>query len=565
MIGRILAPRRITEHSVLTNVRSQFAQAILIFLIIGNSALILSDLLSISNDQPAISASLLVSLLTMAYYLVSLIGLAAGRFVTLGINVLTIYLAVLTFSVAGGAGGSDITLFAFLSIAIVAAALLSLRWVYWLVMGLIVLRLALHVDSVLGISSGGSINSENLSLLLGIAIIGMIPLLFGALISRFISVLGSTAREAQRSADLLEATARIGQDISQILDQKDILKSAADLLRDNFGYYYVQIFLVEDDRRGAQLIAATGTEGQKRLAEAYRVTMSSTDIGRVIRTGEAVLAADITDMQRAGAMANTRSRLLLPITDGTIVLGVLDVHSTRARAFTTIEVRALEVLTNQIANAVRNARLFEAQSLSVDENRALLETAEENLREIQRLNRQLTRQIWEDFLKRSEMQDGFGLAGNQVLPSVEWSESMLEASKRRRPVTEIRDGAQIISVPVELRGEILGAIEVEVPEGSSAEDMADILQTIAQRFAINLDNARLFEETQISTAQDQRIAELVSQYQSANSIDELLQVTVSSLRDLMGSEGASIRLGVLGEDVPGPVKANGMANHGGQN
>ncbi len=55
--------------------------------------------------------------------------------------------------------------------------------------------------------------------------------------------------------------------------------------------------------------------------------------------------------------------------------------------------------------------------------------------------------------------------------------------------------------------------------------------------------ARLFEEAQETTAQEQRINEIVGRYQSAGTVDDLLRITLAELSDSLGARQAVIRLG----------------------
>jgi hypothetical protein len=75
-----------------------------------------------------------------------------------------------------------------------------------------------------------------------------------------------------------------------------------------------------------------------------------------------------------------------------------------------------------------------------------------------------------------------------------------------------------------------------------------MVRALSQRLAVSLDNARLFEESHEATAQEQRVSEIVAQYQSANSVDELLQITLEGLAETLGAEEGAIRLGILPED-----------------
>jgi hypothetical protein len=198
-----------------------------------------------------------------------------------------------------------------------------------------------------------------------------------------------------------------------------------------------------------------------------------------------------------------------------------------------------------LATAIRNARLFEDKERSIRENKRLFIEAETNLREIQRLNRQLTKQAWADYLRTDRRIDGVTLSDSTFSNTAEWSDEMIDASRRRRAITEEKDGKRKVAVPIELRGEVVGAIELETEPTNKKDDLVDMVRTISQRLAVSLDNARLFEESNEATAQEQRVSEIVSQYQAVDSVDELLRVTLQGLAETLGAEKASIRLGAI--------------------
>jgi GAF domain-containing protein len=250
----------------------------------------------------------------------------------------------------------------------------------------------------------------------------------------------------------------------------------------------------------------------------------------------------------------------VPIIEGDRIIGALDIHSTQNDAFAQNDVQTLRVVANQLATAIRNARLFEQQEQTIRENKRLFLESETNLREIERLNRQLTKQAWDDYLRGRGVVAGVTWSQKNFKPGAEWSDQMLQAAQRRRVMSQ-KDPAsnkRVISVPVELRGEVMGAIEIETDDGVLVSDTVDMLQAISQRLAISLDNARLFEETQEATAQEQRISEIVSGYQSAESIEDLLQITLQGLTEALGAEQGAIRLG----NVPSQNGQNGASHNG---
>ena len=93
-----------------------------------------------------------------------------------------------------------------------------------------------------------------------------------------------------------------------------------------------------------------------------------------------------------------------------------------------------------------------------------------------------------------------------------------------------------------LRGEVIGAIEVEAGAENNPETV-EMVQAVAQRLALSLENARLYEATLQAAAQEQRINDIAARFQSVATVDELLRITLTELSETLGAERGSIRLG----------------------
>lgn len=378
------------------------------------------------------------------------------------------------------------------------------------------------------------------------------PLTFISITVRFVvDRTIETAQQASRSAGLLQSTAEVGQTLSQLLKLDELLSRAVDLIRDRFAFYHVQVFLIDEQREYANLVASTGEVGQRLIARKHRLPVGSQSvIGRVTQAGEAVISRD-TDTDNVHAvnelLPNTRSELALPIMDAERIIGALDVQSTRRGAFLEDDIQALQVMANQLATAIRNAILFENIQHNLQENKRLFLEAEANLRENQRLTSQLTTSVWASYLGTSRDITAITLDQAEGVPhfNAEWTDTMRESQRRLRPITRNEAGQQITAVPIVLRGAVIGAIEVSADDVRE-NDMIEMMNAVAQRLATNLDNVRLYEEAQEATLQEQKINTVVARYQAANSIDELLQITLSELGDALGADQGTIRLGFLG-------------------
>lgn len=381
-----------------------------------------------------------------------------------------------------------------------------------------------------------SLNQISLAVLLGIIFI---------IIRFFVNSIRRYIVSAEENARLLQISAEIGQVTAGITQMDELLPRAVDFIRDRFGYYHVQIFLLNETQDSAILRASTGEVGQKLLATGHRLDVGSQSvIGRVTQTGQPVMVrtGDSRVHHRNEFLPNTRAELALPIKDGDRIIGALDVQSTQANAFDDNQEQALQIMTNLLAVSIRNARFFDEQQRNVAENQRLYIEAEASLREIQRLNSELTEKGWVEFTQEGSGRQGVSLRGDVIEPSDNWSPTLSAAVEQQKPVTDANEKNYTVAVPIFLRGNVIGAIEVEPGEDSDQDDTVEILKSVSQRLAVSIDNARLFEETKESTVFEQQINLIVGQYQNAGSVDDLLQITLKELGNTLGATRGAIRL-----------------------
>lgn len=377
-------------------------------------------------------------------------------------------------------------------------------------------------------------------------LIPLIILAFASVVFRYFLNGGERAVSNSRTnADLLQATADVGQVVSQILDLNELLENAVNLILTRFSHYHVQIFMVNETRDQVLLVASTGEIGKRLLARGHQLAVGSQSVvGQVVLRGTSVVVNDARHdavYYNNELLPDTRAELALPIREGSQIVGVLDIQSVDTQAFGKSDVQALQIMADLLATAIRNARLFKEQARTVQENERLYRESETNLREIQRLNQQLTRSAWQTYQLENRAATGVTLERDLVTPSSEWSEQLIRAGQEGR-VVQAENGQKSVAVPVMLRGEVIGAIEVE-PGTETSQETVEMVQAVANRLALSLENARLYEATLQAAAQEQRINDIAARFQSVATVDELLRVTLAELSETLGAQNGAIRLG----------------------
>jgi GAF domain-containing protein len=346
------------------------------------------------------------------------------------------------------------------------------------------------------------------------------------------------ARVSERTAELaantarLQAVAEVGGFITRARDMDSLLKDVVNLIVERFDFYHAQVFLIEETGHFAVLRASTGEAGQELLARGHRLAVASRSvIGDVTAHGEPVIALDTdadTVHRRNELLPHTRSEMALPLKIGERILGALDVQSVSADAFTAEDIPVFQTMADQLAVAIDNVRLFEE--------------AQQNLRDIEALNRQLTGEAWRDFVAGHALDEPLGYhADERGLHPVDGT----AASEGDMP-------EDMTSLPIVVRGQTIGSLDVGPKEGEALdEEMQAVLEAVAERVALALDNTRLSQQAQ-RTAQAQQLINVFSEkLQRAPDVRAILRLVAVEVSRIMGAPRGFTQLETRGETEAG--------------
>jgi PAS domain S-box-containing protein len=160
----------------------------------------------------------------------------------------------------------------------------------------------------------------------------------------------------------LQTAADVSRAASSMLDLNKLLPTVAELICNHFDYYYVGIFLVEEATEWAVLSAATGKMGKQMLETGHRLKVEdSSMIGWCIKHGQARIALDVGEDAvrfKNPHLPLTRSEMALPLITRGEVIGAMTIQSQLPAAFSRVDITALQTMADQVANAIKNARLF---------------------------------------------------------------------------------------------------------------------------------------------------------------------------------------------------------------
>jgi GAF domain-containing protein/HAMP domain-containing protein len=180
----------------------------------------------------------------------------------------------------------------------------------------------------------------------------------------------------QRQARQLEAAAHVGRAASASLDLAALMADAVNLIRDQFGYYHASIFLLDNAGEYAVVRESTGDVGRIMKERPHKLAVGSNSlVGWATQNRAARVALNVGQDAvhfNNPLLPHTQSEVALPLVSQSILLGALDVQSTEINAFSREDVAILQLMADQIAAAITNARLFGTTRLRAQQQEEII-------------------------------------------------------------------------------------------------------------------------------------------------------------------------------------------------
>ncbi|NLX10099.1 MAG: GAF domain-containing protein [Chloroflexi bacterium] len=350
-----------------------------------------------------------------------------------------------------------------------------------------------------------------------------------------LTLLANQASGAIRNAQTLEATQEqarqlqlindVSRQVTAIQPLPDLFRQIVTLIHDAFGYYAVNIFILDE------------RTGQINLKASSHSTLSPDDLELRLHDGlvgwcaaevQTALAPNVEQDRRyrpTHALEATRSEICVPLSAQNRVLGVLDVQSNRLDAFGGDDVFMLETLAGQLALAIQEAQTYDAERRQTERINAMTEVARAlvSILDIDDLLDEVVDLVTDhlgydrvhlflrvgDFLvfrSGSGVHSGrwaleklaYDIGGPGLIPMV----AREGQPQRTGNVHEnewyvvgpgIEDTESEMAVPIRMGSHVLGVFDIQSTERDAfTEDDVALIQALADTVAIALRNASLF-------------------------------------------------------------------------
>ena len=162
--------------------------------------------------------------------------------------------------------------------------------------------------------------------------------------------------ERQRAAQLRAINA-IAQQMTAVLDIKELLAKVCPLVQQTFQVSHVSILLKRDEDL---ILSANHGELTSSIAVGDAVPEGMHPRASSLVAGQTVIENDVKNSETPGSIfKETASRMCIPLVSFGQILGILMLDSNKARAFSNDEVQPLESVADICATAIQNADYIE--------------------------------------------------------------------------------------------------------------------------------------------------------------------------------------------------------------
>jgi GAF domain-containing protein len=302
-----------------------------------------------------------------------------------------------------------------------------------------------------------------------------------------------------------------------------LICQVVEAIRARFNLSYAGMYLVDETGKWAVLRADAGVvpnavAGQRVMEPVYRIPV-----------GEGALDKSIRDAWTQFTVAS--SEIVLPLLVQSRVIGALTMQSDKPGVFGHELDAVLQIMADQIATTLENARLFAA-------SQAAVETA-------RRAYGELSGQAWQELRRvyqaQSYRSDERGVIVGPVIeqPEIE------RATREGRVIQGDEASDQVrLAVPIKVRGNVIAVLSTHRPDriGSWTVQEVSMLEELADQLGVALESARLYQDTQRRAAQERLVGQVTDRIRETLDMETVLRTATSEIRRALNLGDLVIRL-----------------------
>ena len=323
-------------------------------------------------------------------------------------------------------------------------------------------------------------------------------------------------------AELLDFLLEVSALTTESLDLDRLLENVATVIRQVIPHNLFAILLYSEARKGMRIRYALGH--RQEIVENLIVKMNEGITGTAAATRQPVMVGNVLDDPRyLNALDAVQSELAVPMLARQKLVGVLDLQSTTANAFSAQDRTLLQLIAARIGAAIENARLHRRVERQNKTQRTLGGMAQEfsSILKLDELLEKVARSVhklinYDAFMVLRVDEQGRHLRSvfsqrfdkKLQLDSLPMGQGITGAAALTGKTVLARDTAadpryieshpdirSEVAVPLVANGQVIGVMDLESERvGYFTEDHVRTLSLIAPSIATAMENARLYQE-----------------------------------------------------------------------
>jgi len=355
---------------------------------------------------------------------------------------------------------------------------------------------------------------------------------------------------------------QIASRITRLVPVPELLRDAAQLIHSQFGYFNVAVFEKEPHASAIRLVANAGALGQ--LTRPFTLDLRQGIVFHVSATGFTYLCRDTArdtiyhSPFPAGKTDPVKSEIAIPLRRGANVIGILDLQSEQHDAFSDSDVTVLEILADQLATAIENARLFESEArraaqLEAVRVLALQVTAERDLDALLHSILFSAMELGQADAAALDLVDktqndlvvaiSHNLQQDYTNRRIRFGEGLAGAAAAQREIIIVQDYAQwegraewytdqdfasMLAIPLQWQNELLGVIVLHRRRGRTSFTQSDLhlAGLFAAQAAIAIENADLVQALHARLRAQRALAETSARFLDLTAPQTILDESV---------------------------------------
>ncbi len=323
-------------------------------------------------------------------------------------------------------------------------------------------------------------------------------------------------------AELLDFLLEVSRITSETLDLDKLLANVASIVKDVIPYDLFAILLFSEKTGGLRIRHSIGH--REEVVRSLVLGLGEGLVGTAAQSRQPVLVEDVsTDPRYLNALDAVRSELAVPMMVRSRLVGVLDVQSTRLRAYGDHDRALMRLIASRVAASIENASLYRRVDRQNRTLQTLTQLSQEfsSILDLTELLGRIAASIrtlmhfdaFSIFLldaERAVLRHRFSVRYDQRVDSdnIPLGKGITGAAATSRQIVRVNDTRKDsryipmhpdilseIAVPLMVQDRVVGILNVESERiGYFTDERQQMLTLLAPQIASSVENARLYEE-----------------------------------------------------------------------